>query len=401
MNKRYYYILAIGWAAFFIIAAATHRPPPVDPNALIAQGYGGPISLRLELDKTGAISFARVLEHQETPSYVARLDTFISSFHGLPRNSPLVLGKDIDAISGATVTSAAITDTIRSERDRRIGRAPRPSIRPIDPLKIITPLLLTALAAMALARRSFALRWTALIAGLIYFGIMTRTMLSIVQVSRLGAWHMPGFGSDTLGWMVLGISLSSALIVGRIFCGSLCPFASIQEWLYRFTLHRHADTELVDPHIDSRARSIKYAVLFIIPALCFMAGSMAPAHIEPYITLFTGHGSKLAWLFLALILVLAVFNFRFWCKYICPAGALTGLVSLFSLWKIRASRQCTACGDCSRICPTAAISTDSKGIPQVDSTECIACAKCLRACAVNALKLRIRADTANDHDQKT
>ena len=97
------------------------------------------------------------------------------------------------------------------------------------------------------------------------------------------------------------------------------------------------------------------------------------------------HGSKLSWVFLGLMLIMAVFNFRFWCKYLCPVGALTGLIASFSTLKIRPTKKCTGCGQCSRICPTSAIATNKKNIPAIDMAECIMCAKCLSICPENAL----------------
>jgi polyferredoxin len=123
----------------------------------------------------------------------------------------------------------------------------------------------------------------------------------------------------------------------------------------------------------------------MITGLCFILGNASAANIEPFITLFAGHGSKLAWSLLTLMLIMAVFNFRFWCKYLCPVGALTGLAATFSLNKIRPNTTCTACGTCSKICPTQAISIDPQGAPVIDPAECISCTKCLRACPVNAL----------------
>jgi polyferredoxin len=252
-------------------------------------------------------------------------------------------------------------------------------------MPVVIPTALFLLATFALFARHPALRWAALAGGFVYFGIITHTMLSIIQITQTGLNHTPHFDLNPLGLVLLTLTFISAIVVGRIYCGSLCPFALIQEILFYLKPHKHPLTEHVDPLTDRTIRLTKYALLFMITGLCFILGNASAANIEPFITLFAGHGSKLAWSLLTLMLIMAVFNFRFWCKYLCPVGALTGLAATFSLNKIRPNTTCTACGTCSKICPTQAISIDPQGAPVIDPAECISCTKCLRACPVNAL----------------
>jgi polyferredoxin len=195
---------------------------------------------------------------------------------------------------------------------------------------------------------------------------------------------------NPLGLAILLLTLISALIVGRIYCGSLCPFASVQEILHQLMRHKHPLTEHITPHVDQKARVIKYVLLLLVTALCLVIGNASAANIEPFITLFAGHGSKLAWSLLALMLIMAVFNFRFWCKYLCPVGALTSLTAAFAVNRIRPTTKCSACGTCGKICPTQAITINAKGTPSVNAAECIVCAKCLRACPEDALTFGCR-----------
>jgi ferredoxin-type protein NapH len=88
------------------------------------------------------------------------------------------------------------------------------------------------------------------------------------------------------------------------------------------------------------------------------------------------------------MLIMAVFDFRFWCKYLCPVGALSSLCAAFSIFKIVPTKACTHCGQCQKACPVKAIAADSKGIPAIDPQECIVCGKCLRACPANALTIK-------------
>ena len=366
-----------------LLAWGINHNKPLTPGqgTLTAKGYGGPIEMAMTVSPEGTITGLKVIKHNETSSYISQLDRFLGQFIGRTNRDAMAIGKDIDAISGATITSTAITAAVRERLDMT-ATDPR-TATPLTPALISLALFL--IAAIALVRKNNALRWAALIGGFIYFGVMAHTMLSIIQVVQAGLGHIPSFTQDPLWWAILTLTFISALIVGRLYCGSLCPFASVQEVLHQLTRHTHPLTDHITPEIDRKARMTKYVLLFLVTGVCLVLGNAAAANIEPFITLFAGHGSKLALVLLALMMIMAVFNARFWCKYLCPVGALTSLASAFSMSRIRPTKKCTGCGTCSRICPTQAISTDTHGIPSVDAAECIVCGKCLRTCPENAL----------------
>ncbi len=99
-------------------AAPTAQPEPNDAAGMTANasvmGYGGPVLVRLTLDDQGKIAAldvggARFAETEGVGSRV-REDTFIQPFIGL--TPPVKLGEDIDAISGATISSQAVADAV-------------------------------------------------------------------------------------------------------------------------------------------------------------------------------------------------------------------------------------------------------------------------------------------------
>jgi polyferredoxin len=83
---------------------------------------------------------------------------------------------------------------------------------------------------------------------------------------------------------------------------------------------------------------------------------------------------------LGILVGLSVVAPYFWCRYLCPYGALLGVVSLGSLFKIRRNLDtCIDCGKCAKVCP-ARLSVDV--LTQVRSDECHACLACVDACPV-------------------
>jgi len=84
----------------------------------------------------------------------------------------------------------------------------------------------------------------------------------------------------------------------------------------------------------------------------------------------------------------SVFVQNFWCRYLCPYGALMGLISIFSPARItRNQRACIDCGKCAKACPSA-LPVDE--LIQIRSAECTACLECVAVCpAKDALSLQL------------
>ena len=91
---------------------------------------------------------------------------------------------------------------------------------------------------------------------------------------------------------------------------------------------------------------------------------------------------------LAVFTVASVFVQNFWCRYLCPYGALMGIASLLSPVKIRRDADaCIDCAKCAKACPSA-LAVDK--LVQIRSVECTGCMECVAACpAENALQFAL------------
>ena len=103
-------------------------------------------------------------------------------------------------------------------------------------------------------------------------------------------------------------------------------------------------------------------------------------------------------LFFLLLMVMEHKIPRFWCRFLCPAGALLALASLRPLWKRRV-HACIHCGNCSAACPMASIGKDET---TTNTRECIACQRCNGVCPARGIKfsfaLRPAKDKQHDND---
>ena len=82
------------------------------------------------------------------------------------------------------------------------------------------------------------------------------------------------------------------------------------------------------------------------------------------------------------LIVLAVFFYRPFCKWICPLGALYALFNRISLWRLSVDKEkCTACGACAGVCKM-----DVDVFRSPNHTECIRCGDCIRACPTRAIR---------------
>ncbi len=90
------------------------------------------------------------------------------------------------------------------------------------------------------------------------------------------------------------------------------------------------------------------------------------------------------------ILGLNLYEKRFWCKYICPLGALLGLLSRYSILSRTVSEGCSECGLCSRVCQGGALTGESSGWQR---SECLYCFDCDDICPEKAIRFNFKKTT--------
>ncbi len=198
-----------------------------------------------------------------------------------------------------------------------------------------------------------------------------------------------------------------SLVAKKSFCSWLCPVGTFSEFLagigkklFRRNLH-------LPRWLDVPLRGLKYLLLGFF---AFIIASMSAAAINefmatPYgliadvkmLNFFRGM-SETAIVVIAALVALSVLVEHFWCRYLCPYGALMGIASLLSPLKIRRNPQaCIDCAKCAHACP-ASLPVDK--LVQIRSVECTACMACVAACpAEGALQFSLAQSNAQSSGQ--
>lgn len=206
---------------------------------------------------------------------------------------------------------------------------------------------------------------------------------SLYQVFAAGSFISKIFA----GTMILfGITIVIAIIFRRSFCGLICPFGAIQEFFGKIGQKIFKRKFIVPSKIDKPLRYLKYIVLVVTVFYAWKTAGLWMSPFDPwsaYAHLPEGLASvwsesAVGLIILGITLVGSLLYDRFFCKYLCPMGALYGIIGKISPFKVvRSENACISCGKCSKVCP---MNIDVQHVKAVKSAECINCQTCVLNC---------------------
>ena len=198
---------------------------------------------------------------------------------------------------------------------------------------------------------------------------------------------------------VMGVLLLLGLALGRAVCAFLCPFGLLQDLLHKVPLPKRSLPWR--PLVYLKYVFLVVSVLLLPAVATDYMGMGAPAYCEyicpvgtleggiPLLLLHPGlrqaMGVLFAWKFGILLLTLlgCMVISRFFCKVLCPLGAVYGLMNRLSVYHLEVEKsRCVSCGRCQKVCP---METDPVRFP--GSAECIRCGTCAEWCPRGAIRL--------------
>jgi NosR/NirI family transcriptional regulator, nitrous oxide reductase regulator len=235
--------------------------------------------------------------------------------------------------------------------------------------------LLSAFIALALVsffRKSVRLKYLALVVAVGYMGFVKSSLVSISDVFRLTDLSLPPFKYSLAWYLFSGFVVVSTVLWGRLYCGRICAYGALTQLMDaivpgKFRLE-------IAGKLERRAAWIKYGLLagVMIYYLATRDVSMPVRYAEPF-WMFSLFGTTGMWAGLAVLLLATVFVRNLYCRFLCPVGAVLGILSSLTVFRIKRWAECNSCKICEKTCEWGAI----RG-PVIVKSECVRCDDCER-----------------------
>ncbi|UOY08287.1 FMN-binding protein [Muricauda sp. SCSIO 64092] len=291
-------------------------------------GFGGPLKVAVAVDVEGTIKNMAIVEHRETPSWYDRVmeQDFLQRLKGKSYKEPILLGRDIDGITGATYTVKAITEatreaTLKSAKDA-YGYDIDPYLTPrkikfgLPEISLMGLMLIAVIGAYKVPKRhQKTMRWILMILGATLIGFVFNQPLTLTDVNKLIMGYWPDIYNQLYWYMLIfGIVIIFLTTGKNTYCRYICPFGAVQECVGAISGAKNVHSKTFNKVFNWTRRIVVLVTIMI--ALVYRNPGMSS--YEVYGTIFNLLGTNFEVFFLAMILGFALFIKRPWCNYLCP-----------------------------------------------------------------------------------
>lgn len=296
------------------------------------QGYGGPVPLKIHIDKDGRLTAIEAEPNAESPSFFDRAKELFSRWQG--KTIDEAMAEDVDAVSGATFSSKAIIRNVQRGlayakqhglADGGKGAQEESAERTVATgwtLGSIVALIAVLLGAVVpLFTNNRRLHLVQLVVNVVVLGLWTGTFVSYTLFLRLfaGGVSLSAIGTLAAPLLMLIVALLYPL-AGRSghYCAHVCPFGSAQELAGKLSRRKLRITPRV-LRVLTALRNLLWGVLM---ALLLTGTCTAWIDYELFTAFIYSSASVWVILLAGLFLVLSVWVPRPYCRFVCPTGAL-------------------------------------------------------------------------------
>jgi polyferredoxin len=234
--------------------------------------------------------------------------------------------------------------------------------------------LLAAFVALALVsffRKSVRLKYVTLAVAVAYMGFYKSHLISVVDIFGAIDVNLPVFKYNLPYYVFAGFVIASTILWGRLYCGRICAFGALTQIMDAVV---PAKLRVEPPaYIERRAAWIKYGLLAAV-VLYFVVTRDVQVYryVEPF-WMFGLFGTTGMWIGLAVLLTATIVVRNLYCRFLCPVGALLGLMSNLTVFRIKRWSECKTCKICEKACEWGAIQG-----PKIIASECVRCDDCER-----------------------
>jgi len=209
------------------------------------------------------------------------------------------------------------------------------------------------------------------------------------------------------------------ILFGRFFCGWVCPFGAMHQFVGWLGNHGRKMPDRISRNRFRKTQVLKYILLLVFLVMAFSLpgkiGSLQTGLLDPIPLVYRSWNIAIlpildrdvnimnvtpryyegAWLIGAVFVAAILLNLlipRFYCRFLCPLGALLGLLGRYSLWRIaKTQAACSNCGICERACEGAC-----RPSGKLRPMECVLCMNCLHVCPEDLVKYGTKPSAAGE-----
>lgn len=294
-----------------------------------ASGYGGPLTLAVGTTPDGRLHSLALLDYRDTPDLVRRVERLLGSLLGKPPTDAFAVGRDVDAVTGATYSSRGIAEAARAasralaERSPDARAAAEGGRSAVGAPEVVLLLLLAAGAVgrhrpSLSARTRGVIRWATLLVSLATLGLLWNRPFTIAFPTRLLAGDWPSWTTHLYWYLLLaGVLLAFSRNGKGSYCPSVCPFGAAQD--AASLLGGGHRRRLPSPLLFTW---VKRVLLWLAVLLGLLYRSPGAASYEVFASLFRLSGTFFQLVVLGVVLAAAVFVRRPFCHWACPVDTL-------------------------------------------------------------------------------
>lgn len=296
------------------------------------QGYGGPVPLKIHIDKDGRLTAIEAEPNAESPSFFDRAKELFSRWQG--KTIDEAMAEDVDAVSGATFSSKAIIRNVqrglayakqhgladggKSAQEESAER----TVATGWTLGSIVALIAVLLGAVVpLFTNNRRLHLVQLVVNVVVLGLWTGTFVSYTLFLRLfaGGVSLSAIGTLAAPLLMLIVALLYPL-AGRSghYCAHVCPFGSAQELAGKLSRRKLRIT----PRVLRVLTALRNLLWGVLVALLLTGTCTAWIDYELFTAFIYSSASVWVIVLAMLFLVLSVWVPRPYCRFVCPTGAL-------------------------------------------------------------------------------
>ena len=303
-------------------------------------GYGGPMLVAVGVDQKGAAVGVAIVNQKETPSFLRQVEAggVLGKLAGKHFADSFQIGKDVDAITGATYTTRALVEAVR-DGTREVANldlglaAPDPTAPEIRFGILETTIIALYVVWFIGHGRGFrfrkAARWLTFLAGLAVLGFIYNEPLTLAHIDRLILGYWPEWQTNLYLYLLIGGMIFFLAVTNKNpYCAWVCPFGAAQECLGAL-----GDAKVnISRRIRIRLRRAQRIITWSAIMIALLFHNPGISSYEVFGTLFSLTGSSIQFGLLSLVLVLALFIKRPWCNYLCPIRPVEDFLRKVRIW---------------------------------------------------------------------